>query len=217
MQRVSLRLLLACGVLGPLVFIAVFLVEGAVRPDYDPWRHVVSSLSRGDRGWIQITNFVVSGALVLAFAAGLRRALHPGRGEMWAPILLAVFGLCLVGAGVFVADPFLGYPPGADSAATVPGALHVFVSFVAFAALPAACFVLARRFAGERGGRVWAVYSVAAGVLVLVFLIISDAMASAGPDAPAGLFQRLSIITGWTWIAAIALRLMFTQAPAGQR
>lgn len=39
------------------------------------------------RGWLQIANFVVTGLLAILFAAGIRRALHPGRagtsGRRW--------------------------------------------------------------------------------------------------------------------------------------
>ena len=38
------------GVIGPALFIIVFLVEGAVRSGYDPVRMQVSYLSLGDAG-----------------------------------------------------------------------------------------------------------------------------------------------------------------------
>jgi hypothetical membrane protein len=41
------RFLLACGTVGPLVFIVVFLIEGATRPSYSTWHQFVSSLSLG--------------------------------------------------------------------------------------------------------------------------------------------------------------------------
>lgn len=41
---------------------------------------------------MQITNFVVTGLLVLAFAVGLRRVLHLGRGAVAGPVLTGVFG-----------------------------------------------------------------------------------------------------------------------------
>src|SRR2546430_2248418 len=109
-QPLALRLLLACGAIGPLLFIVVFLIEGATRPNYSAWHHFVSSLSQGEQGWMQITNFLICGGLVLCFAIGLRRVLHPGKGSTWGPILLGIFGLCLVGAGLFVTDSLLGYP-----------------------------------------------------------------------------------------------------------
>jgi hypothetical protein len=35
-QRFITRVLLACGVIGPLLFIIVFLIEGATRPGHKP-------------------------------------------------------------------------------------------------------------------------------------------------------------------------------------
>ncbi len=63
-----LRLLLACGVVGPLFFIVMFLIEGATRPGYNPLRQPVSSLSIGDLGWTQMANFIITGSLTLAFS-----------------------------------------------------------------------------------------------------------------------------------------------------
>ncbi len=211
----AVRLLLACGASGPLLFIFVFLVEGATRPGYNPVRHFVSSLSLGQQGWMQIANFVVCGALVTGFAAGLRRVLRPGRGSTWGPILLGVFGVSLVGAGIFVTDPLLDYPPGAAATPTLHGSLHLLLSLIVFSALPAACFVLARRFARDPAWRGWTLYSVLTGVLVIVLFIATDVVASLpDPAAPAGLVQRLTIYAGWFWISLLGFRLLAQKAPA---
>jgi hypothetical protein len=213
-QPLALRLLLACGAIGPLLFIVVFLIEGATRPNYSAWHHFVSSLSLGEGGWMQITNFLICGGLVLCFAIGLRRVLHPGIGSTWGPILVGLFGLGLITAGLFVTDPVLGYPPGAPSTLTLHGTLHNVAGGVVFyIALPAACFVLARRFAGDRAWRGWTIYSIATGILVPALLITAGVLASPDPNTPAGLFQRLSIIVGWGWIALLAFRLMSKKSP----
>jgi hypothetical membrane protein len=73
-------LLLACGVIGPLLFINVFLIEGATRPGYSAWRHSVSQLSLGEQGWINSVNIIVCGLLMLCFAIGLRLVLRSGKG-----------------------------------------------------------------------------------------------------------------------------------------
>ena len=91
----------------------VFLIEGATRPGYGARRHYVSQLSLGEGGWMQIANFLLCGLLSLCFALGLRRTLQGSTGATWGPLLLAVFGLGLIVAGIFVTDPALGYPPGA--------------------------------------------------------------------------------------------------------
>lgn len=160
---------------------------------------------------MQGTNFIVCGVLVFCFAIGLKRVLRSGKGSTWGPILLGVFGLCLIGAGFFATDPLLGYPPGAPSTPTVHGTIHNILSLFVFISLIAACFVLARRFAGDPEWRGWAFYSVATGILVAIFFIATDVVAAL--NGPAGLFQRICIIIGWVWISLFAFRLMSKKLP----
>jgi hypothetical protein len=163
----------------------------------------------GEGGWIQVTNFIVTGVLMVAYALGVRRALMTGHGAVWGPILIGAFGLGLVAAGVFVQDPAFGYPPGTPSGIpeshTLHGALHNAAALVVFGSLPAACFVLYRRFRASRN-RGWAVYSLLTGVAVPAFIVTSSLALFS--DGPAGLFQRLSVSAGWLWIGLLALRLM---------
>jgi hypothetical membrane protein len=215
----TLRLLLSAGAVGPLLFILAFLIEGATRPGYSAWHMMVSSLSDGPTGWTQMTSFIVSGALVVCFAVGLKYVLRTGKGATWGPILLAAYGLGLIGAGFFTTDPLLGYPPGVPtpSAPSVHGALHQLFSLIVFAALIAACFVLARRFAGDPAWRGWSLYSILTGIGVLVFFIITDVVAaSGGPDSPAGLLQRITIITGWIWVTLLAIQLLRKDPPVSR-
>ena len=90
-QPVETRLLLACGAIAPLLNIVVLLILGATRPGYNAWLIPDSSLELGAGGWIPISNYIVSGVLLLAFAIGLRRVLRTGRGPTWGPILLGIF------------------------------------------------------------------------------------------------------------------------------
>jgi hypothetical membrane protein len=105
---VKTKALLACGVIGGPLFIVIFLVEGATRANYEPLRHPVSSLALGDYGWVQVANFIVVGLLTLAFAAGLRHTLRPGKGSTLGPLLVGIWAVGLLGAGVFVTDPVSG-------------------------------------------------------------------------------------------------------------
>ena len=149
-QRASTRWLLAGGVIGPVLLVVLFLIEGAIRPDYDPKRVFVSQLSLGEGGWLQIANFVVSGLLIVAFAFGLRRAVSSGRASRWGPILVGLVGLGLIVSGAFVTDPALGYPPGTPPGLSQHpswhGSIHLLGALLVFAGLPIASFVFARRF-----------------------------------------------------------------------
>jgi hypothetical membrane protein len=69
------RALLAAGIVGPILFVAVFTVAGWLRPRYSATAEAVSDLGVGEAAWIQNANFFVFGALLLAFATGLRRAM----------------------------------------------------------------------------------------------------------------------------------------------
>ena len=128
-QPVAIRLLLACGAIGPLLNMVVILILGAARPHYSAWQIPDSSLELGEGGWIQITNYIVTGALLVGFAIGLRRVLRTGRGSTWRPILLGIYGLTFIGAGIFVTDPVLGYPPGASSTPTTEPFMISLASF----------------------------------------------------------------------------------------
>ena len=106
------RTLLICGILAGPLYVVVGLIEIAIRPGFDITRHPLSLMSLGDLGWIQIANFLVTGSLVIAGAAGMRRAIATGRGRTWGPLLVGVYGLGLVAAAFFSADPMNGFPPG---------------------------------------------------------------------------------------------------------
>lgn len=121
------RILLVCGATGPPLFVIVFLITGARRPDFSPLRHPVSSLAFGESGWTQRANFAVTGGLVRAFAVGLRRSLRRRYDAgVWMPLIIGLCGVGLIGAGAFVADPLNGYPSGTPLPAdrTTHGALH---------------------------------------------------------------------------------------------
>src|SRR5207248_11124227 len=79
------RWLLGGGLIGAVLFVVVFLVEGATRPGYSAWRNFVSQLSLSDQGWEQVANFIVFGVLCVGFAVGVRRALASGKGAVGGP------------------------------------------------------------------------------------------------------------------------------------
>jgi hypothetical protein len=213
-QPLTLRLLLACGVIGPLLFIIVFLIAGATRAGYSPLRHPVSSLSIGEFGWMQAANFIMTGSLLVAFATGLRLVLRSSTGSFWGPLLVGLVGIGLVGAGLFTTDPINGYPAGTSLMPTLRsqhGRLHDLFGIPVFLGLPLACFVLSRWFArlGKRG---WAIYSALAGSGMFVTFVLAGMGFRQTPGFVdfAGVFQRLSITIGWTWIALLAVHLLRT-------
>lgn len=92
------RILLACGVIGPPLFVLVFLVAGTFAPaGYSVLRHPVSSFAIGELGWVHVANFLVTGGLLLAYAVGLRSALRAFGGSFWVPVLVGLLAIGLTG------------------------------------------------------------------------------------------------------------------------
>ena len=73
------RSLLIAGALAGPLYVALGLLQIALRPTFDITRHPLSIMSNGELGWIQVTNFAVSGVLTICGAIGIRRLIHPGR------------------------------------------------------------------------------------------------------------------------------------------
>jgi hypothetical protein len=210
------RTLLACGVAAGPLYVVGGSIEALARPGFDPTRHDLSLLSNGDLGWIHITLLVLTGLLTVACAIGMRRALRSGWGGTWGPLLIGIYGLGLIGAGLFVADPAGGFPPGLPASAygTVSwhGLLHFVSGGIGFLGLIAACFVFAHRFA-TLGERVWAVFSVATGVFYFAaFIGIATGSQQGGALLTfVVLAFTAAVVLGWAWVTAVAARLMNTE------
>ena len=194
------RALLACGFLAGPLYLGTALVQGLTRAGFDLTRHPASVLANGDLGWIQITNFVVAALLTLAAATGIRRLL-PGR---WGPRLLAGYGVSLLCAAAFRADPQdgfpLGTPAGPPSSVSWHGTLHFACGGVGFAAFVAACFAI-----GSHLTPAWAWYSRISGVLFIAgFAGVASGSANAGTTL--GFWAAVAI--AWTWLATTSVHLM---------
>ncbi|KRE29379.1 hypothetical protein ASG80_19725 [Agromyces sp. Soil535] len=197
------RVLVTAGAVAGPLFVAVGLVQVLTREGFDLSRHPLSLLSLGDLGWIQIANFIVAGVLMLAFAVGARRSLGDGPGRVWAPVLFALYGVGLVLGGAFTADPALGFPAGTPDGYptewTFHGTVHAFAAPLAFLALVAVTFVVARRLTweGHRAAGVWSrVIGIACLLLCLPF----------GPAMSVRLFVGVAL--GFAWITAYAISLL---------
>jgi hypothetical protein len=199
--------LLLCGAIAGPLFLLTVLIQDYTRPGFNPRLVPLSYLSLGDWGWVQIGNFVLAGVLNLLFAAGLWRRLHPGRAGTWGPLLIGGYGLGLMAAGVFLADPANGFPPGVPAATALSwhAAMHDLAGSFVFAMLAAALGVFARYFL-ERKERWWACYCLSSAVLLILFFFSTGSPSAA---LTAG-FLRLGTLVGWMAASLIAIKLLCT-------
>lgn len=199
MNSVTLLLL---GVATAVVFVAVILIEGALRPGYEPMYHTGSELELGERGWIQRANFLLMGGGVFALALGVERSL----GSTVGALLLGIFGLGMIIAGVFPPDPMRGYPPGSTVESPAEPTWqhlvhHVVSGPVAFLALLGACLTLAFHLEGP-----WRLYTILTAVVGLGFTA-GTAFAFQTDHSRTGLIQRGLIFVYWSWIVLVGIHL----------
>jgi len=197
------RTLVTGGAIAGPVFVLTAGVQSVSRDGFDLTRQPISLLSLGDAGWVQITNFILAGVLMLGFAVGAARALRGGPSRRWAPWLFGVFGTGLVIGGAFTADPALGFPVGAPEGIPETMSFHALVHAVApplaFTSLVIGMFVVAHRLAWE-GRRRAAVWTRVAAVVCFALSV------PVGPGFSVRLF--LAVALGFAWITAYAVSLL---------
>lgn len=199
------RPLLLAGIAAGLLFFVVPTIEVYRRPGFDLARHAISMLSLGDGGWIMKTVFIASGLLTLACAAGIQMRMTPGWAAHAATLLVGLYGLGLVIAGVFDAPAGLGFPAGTPDdqqpVMTTGATLHGVGFMVAFTGLILACFVFAWYFlqAGQSG---WGGACILAGIAMPALV----ALGIAAKIAPGIAFYWAAVL-GWLWLGITILRL----------
>lgn len=203
------RLAALAGIVGPSLFVLVFLFEGATRPGYSPVADYVSALSLGDRGWIQIANFLLVGACLLALTTAVAGEFPRGAASRAGPILLGLIGFGYLLSGPFVMDP-AGTPATAMSA---HGIVHGVLGAIVFVLMPLVCFVFLRRFGREPAWRWFWGPTLALGG----FAAVADVVFTAATKSPnlvavtmpwAGLLQRLVIVPFMLWVIVFAAGLL---------
>jgi hypothetical membrane protein len=190
------RSLLGWGVVVGPFYLAIGLVLALTRSGFDLAEHQLSLLMLGDSGWMQSTNLIVSGLMVLAAALGFHRAL----GGSAAAVLLGVVGLGLVGSGIFPPDPMGGFPPGEPEVATASGIMHLVFGLVQFLSMAATAFVMARWF--KRRGQVGVGrYSRITGFVVIVGFLGGAAV----PTTVGVALLWLVVLAEWVWLAVASV------------
>jgi hypothetical protein len=133
--------------------------------------------------------------------------------------LVGAAGVGLFGSGVFETDPVGGFPPqstdvdSSDTIApkrptqTLPGTLHNLFAIPIFAGIPLAGVLSAVSFAKRREYR-WASYSAGSSILMVASFLLFGAAFAEKPKlaGKGGVFQRLSIVTGFGWMSVLSLR-----------
>lgn len=196
----NVNLLLLAGIAAAALFFVVTAVEIFLRPGFSITKHAISVLSLGERGWLMVGTFIVSGLLTVLFASGVWQTSAP----LFGTLLLLVFGVGLAMAGIFPAPAGMGFPPGtpADMQPVMDrgAVLHSVAFMVAFSALIIASFVMGIHF-WLTGNLIPAVVLLVAGVAMP--LLIGLGMASI---VATGVAFYIASLLAWLVVVVIAVR-----------
>ncbi|MDP8932423.1 MAG: DUF998 domain-containing protein [Actinomycetota bacterium] len=202
-RRSVIAALAAAGIVGPVIFAVVVLVQSLLHPDYSQVALPISALAAWPGGWVQNVNFVVFGLLMIAYAIGLRLGVRPSRAGVIGPALLVLSGVGLMIAGVF---PWRDV--GGDFIVPVG---HLLGAFLSFLGAGTGLIVISRRMAGDPRWRSVATYALASGIAIVVLFVATFALVIP-PDAPlhawGGLVQRVTIAVWLPCTVVLALRLL---------
>ncbi|HEV2252771.1 MAG TPA: DUF998 domain-containing protein [Streptosporangiaceae bacterium] len=197
------RSLLGYGPLAGAVYVGSIFIQGLTRRGFSIPHDDTSLLANGPLGWIQVATFLVAGAMTVAAAAGVHRAL-PSR---WAPRLIGLYGAGLMAAGVLRADPAGGFGPGAPAGRAAHlswhGDGHLIAAGIGFTAITVACFVVAR-YLSRTGHRGLAIYS----RITAVAFAAAFAGVTTGSSSPAVVLPFYAAVTAmFTWLAVVCVHL----------
>jgi hypothetical protein len=196
------------GMIAPIFFAIVFLIEGASRPDYHPLSMYVSALSLGTRGWIQIANFIVFGMLFFVFSRGIAAEFPTGKAAKWGPRLLTIIATCYLFSGPFVMDAMR--TPRSEM--SVHGIVHGILGGIVFSLMPVSCFVFLRRFREDAKWQSLQEWTLGAGVVISAAVIVQT-IATKFPFKHdffkdwLGLIQRAAILPYMIWLFVFAYGL----------
>lgn len=192
------RSLLGWGVVAGPAYLTVGLVLALTRDGFDLASHQLSLLMLGDDGWIQSLNLVLTGIMVLAAGWGIGRVTGGERAGRVGAALVALFGLGLVGSGIFPPDPMAGFPPGStENQVSASGLLHLVFGAIEFASVAGACFALARWARGRKLEGLRRL-SIASGIVILTGFIGGAALSALAVGV---LLLWIAVLVSFGWLA----------------
>ena len=199
--RPPIGMLLIAGIIAPIWFVTLVIIQGILAPDYDHIALPISALAAWPAGWIQRINFYGLAALLGIFTIELHRTLQRTRFGLIGIVLLLASCLGLLIAGFF---PWIRV----DGVPTETGP-HVVGAILTFVGASTGFIALSRRINADPLWRSLAPYVLATGIVMLIMFVVLGAFAI-GEGTPlhpwAGLLQRVVVLVWFACTSVIAFR-----------
>ena len=197
------------GVIGSLLFVFGFTIDGFLRPGYSPIHQVVSDLGIGENAWILNTDLVVFGLLFMLFAIGFYQAMLKSIGGR--KLIASTLLLLLTGAGAVNDGFFAEYNP-ADPNSAFRDILHSLGFLIGFVSLIIALFMIGLHLRKDRAWRGYGWYSILTSLVTLLLLLLPYALPQYGAQL-GGLNERMLLVVAFAWHVVTGCRLFALEGP----
>jgi hypothetical protein len=219
-ESARVKWLALVAVAGQALFVAAWLVAGALEPHYSHDRQFVSELAamNAHHRWIVSAGLVAWGGSFFAIALALRKALPRRRWALLPPALFVAIGMLTAASALLPLDCMASVNPVCarheeawELSWTHSG--HILAAWIGMTLIAATPFSLALALAPGRLSRVALALGIAG--LALALLLLSPLLFDAGRDIHAGMYQRvgLAIVHGWVCLIAASLFLVAEVGP----
>src|SRR5262245_39398252 len=191
MRRLPIESLALAGMVGPIGFIALVLVQGVLQPDYSHISMPISALAAWPEGWLQTVNFFMFATLLAAFAIGMHASIRPTRFGLLGIVLLLASSVGVFMAGVFPWINVDGVPTETPQ--------HVVAAILTFSCASIGLVVLSRRMTADPWWHDLSAYVLGTGLVMLILFVVLGRFAIE-EGTPfhrwAGLLQRM-VVAAW--------------------
>ena len=193
------RFFALCGIVAPILFTILVIVESLLRPGYSQIFNDVSDLGIGPYSIIQNINFIIFGLLSIGFAMGLGANLshRAGKATKW---LVVVFGVCIILAGVTL------FSVGANVTYAKDVIAHGLVSAIAFLVIIVAQFTAWHALRNSENS-IWGSYRIFSLIMGLMSIFTLLLLSYTQFSPYHGATERLFIAMWMIWIEVTGIKL----------
>ncbi len=186
------RLSGVAGVVGPILFIVIFVVFEFLTPGYSPLTQPISFLEDVPNGWIQQLNFLQCGTLIIIFAIGFRKAMG---NVIRSRLRISTILLVLSGAGFVIASIFTPAYPIEHLIGFLLGTIPTIAAFV----------LIGREFLKGDSWHVYGIYSAGNGLVSLRLFLYFLSPAAFGFS---GAVSQLFVVVLLAWFVVFGTRFL---------
>ena len=202
MKRNRWNVLALAGAIGPVIFTLAVITSAALRPNYEHLHDFISALGASGSPTEYLMNFggfLPTGFLMLLFGYSLYIALSGSKSFLAfiGCLLIALFGLGMIIVGIYSCDG------DCFESVTKEGIIHGQVSAIIFNAVVIGILLLGIAFRKQIAFRKFMWFSILSAVLAGIFMV--NMVSSFETRTFTGLWQRLFLLTIFTWTAVIGI------------